>query len=72
MRRQHNQLMPTMVKTKVNMGNKCNKITMEVLQPNMKYWSKYKNGIKRKEIVSIPVKRHDSLHRKIKSSENDQ
>jgi hypothetical protein len=61
--------MPTMVKTKVHMVNKCNKIAMEMLQPNMEYWSKYKNGIKPKEIVFIPVKEHDSLHKEIKSSE---
>jgi hypothetical protein len=61
--------MRTTVETKVHMVSKCNKITMEMLHPNMEYWSKYKNGIKPKEIVFIPVKEHDSLHKEIKSSE---
>jgi hypothetical protein len=59
-----------MVKIKVNMANKqCNNISMEMLQHNMESWSVYKNGIRTKEIVFIPVKGHDYLHKEIKSSE---
>jgi hypothetical protein len=62
--------MLAMLKTKMNMANKqCNNITMEMLQPNMESWSKYKNGIKPKEIVFIPAKGNDPLYKEIKSSE---
>jgi hypothetical protein len=69
MRKHHNQLMLMASKERVNMANKHNKITMQMVQPNMEYWSKYINGNKPKEIF-IPMKEHGSLHREIKSSEN--
>jgi hypothetical protein len=69
MRKHHNQLMLTASKEMVNKTNKHNKIPMEMLQPNMEYWSKHTNGNKPKEIIFLPMKEHGSLHGEIKSSE---
>jgi hypothetical protein len=43
MRKHRNQLLLMASKERVNMANKHNKITMQMLQSSMEYWSKYTN-----------------------------